>query len=590
MKRIIYITGGLALTLAIAMPSTLLAQSTQPKDSTMNRTVVVEQEYNPDIMDASKVNVLPKVEEPTVSKKEVEYATTFFPATTLPADLMRPYTGKEIQPGTTPGFVRAGYGNYGNLDVLANYLFRFSAKDKLNVRFQMDGMDGKLDNIHYSAPEAKDWNAFYYRTRANVDYTHQFRKMDLNIAGNFGLSNFNFKPESVNSKQKFTSGDVHVGLHYSDETAPLRFNAETNLMMYQRQHNMVNANANDPNTAITETTIRTKGDVSGAINDQQVVTIALEMNNFLYNGYTQGNSTQGNKFKNYTTLLLNPYYELNSDDWKLHFGANVDLSFGFDKSFRISPDVTAQYVFSDSYVLYAKATGGKLLNDFRRLEKVCPYAELPGSDIASGSESTSPDMNWGYVQRPYDTYEQLNGSIGFKASPYPGVWFNIFGGYQNLKNDLSYTRLGDPSLTHFEPYLNFEQDNTDNFYAGGEVSYDYKDILSLSAGYTYRKWDSKSSDYLLLVKPSSELSFNLRIHPIAALNVNIGYDYIDREEVKGDLKMSAINDLHAGASYNFFKGVSVYAQVHNLLNKKYQYYLGYPTEGFNFLGGLSFRF
>ena len=54
---------------------------------------------------------------------------------------MRPYTGKETQPGSTPGYVRAGYGNYGNLDVLANYLFRLSDKDKLNVRFQMDGMD-----------------------------------------------------------------------------------------------------------------------------------------------------------------------------------------------------------------------------------------------------------------------------------------------------------------------------------------------------------------------------------------------------------------------------------------------------------------
>ena len=62
------------------------------------------------------------------------------------------------------------------------------------------------------------------------------------------------------------------------------------------------------------------------------------------------------------------------------------------------------------------------------------------------------------------------------------------------------------------------------------------------------------------------------------------------KEVKEYAKMTAINDLHIGASYNVFKGVSVYAQVHNLLNKKYQYYLGYPTEGFNFLGGLSFRF
>ena len=527
MKRSLYIIGGLAL--AISMPSGLQAQTTQPKDTTMNRTVVVEQEYNPDIMDASKVNVLPKVEEPTVSKKEVEYATTFFPATSIPAGLINPYTGKEIQPGSTPGYVRAGYGNLGNLDILANYLFRLSDKDKLNVRFQMDGMDGKL-TLPFTDNEK--WNAFYYRTRANVDYTHQFNKLDLNVAGNFGLSNFNLKPGSVNSKQKFTSGDFHAGIHFIDETAPLRFNAETNLLMYERQHNMINDN--EANTGLKETIIRTKGDVTGAIGDQQSVTIALEMNNLLYSGYTKNTATGDEFFKNYTTLLLNPYYELDNDDWKLHVGANVDLSFGFDKSFRVSPDITAQYIFSDSYVLYAKATGGKQLNDFRRLENVCPYGELPGANTTA---------TLGYVQRPYDTYEQINA-----------------------------------------------QDNTDNFYLGGEISYDYKDILGISAKYTYRNWDSKNEKVLLAVKPVSEMSFNIRIHPISALNVNLGYDYISREEVEDYLKMTAINDLHIGASYNVFKGVSVYAQVHNLLNKKYQYYLGYPAEGFNFLGGLSFRF
>ena len=46
MKRSLYIIGG--ITLAISMPSHLLAQTTQPKDTTMNRTVVVEQEYNPE--------------------------------------------------------------------------------------------------------------------------------------------------------------------------------------------------------------------------------------------------------------------------------------------------------------------------------------------------------------------------------------------------------------------------------------------------------------------------------------------------------------------------------------------------------------
>ena len=40
--------------------STVYAQ----QDSTLNRTVVVENEYNPTVMDASKINVLPRVEEP----------------------------------------------------------------------------------------------------------------------------------------------------------------------------------------------------------------------------------------------------------------------------------------------------------------------------------------------------------------------------------------------------------------------------------------------------------------------------------------------------------------------------------------------
>ena len=49
--------------------------------------------------------------------------------------------------------------------------------------------------------------------------------------------------------------------------------------MYERQHNMISEN--EANTGIKETIIRTKGDVTGAIDDQQSVTIALEMNNLL---------------------------------------------------------------------------------------------------------------------------------------------------------------------------------------------------------------------------------------------------------------------------------------------------------------------
>ncbi len=147
MKKVQYIFGALAL---ITIPNWVQAQ-TQAKDTTLSRTVVVEQEYNPDIIDASKVNVLPKVMPPTVSKKTVEYDATLAPAGNIPATTMEAYTGAESQDKAKRGYARLGYGNYGNLDARANYLFILPNSDKLNLNFHMNGMDGKLD-----LPDSKD--------------------------------------------------------------------------------------------------------------------------------------------------------------------------------------------------------------------------------------------------------------------------------------------------------------------------------------------------------------------------------------------------------------------------------------------------
>lgn len=78
MRKIQYILSGITL---ITLPLGVHAQQ-QAKDSTVNRTVVVEQEYTPDIPDASKINVLPQVEAPTANKKAVEYDVTLVPANT----------------------------------------------------------------------------------------------------------------------------------------------------------------------------------------------------------------------------------------------------------------------------------------------------------------------------------------------------------------------------------------------------------------------------------------------------------------------------------------------------------------------------
>lgn len=519
----------------------------QAKDTTVNRTVVVEQEYAPDIADAPKINVVPQVTPPTVSKKAVEYDATLKPATQIPATTMQAYTGQENQPKATPGYVRLGYGNYGNLDAQANYLFSPSPRDRLNLNFGMEGMNGSLD----LPAESGEWDAFYYRTRASIDYLHNFSKVDLNVAGRFGLSNFNLRPALPGNKQKFTSGDFHVGVRSTDDEMPFRFSAETNLLLYQRQHDL-------PHNDLQETLIRTKAEVTGDISDGQSISIALAMDNALY---------QHTDFENYTSLDMNPYYLLQNDDWMLRLGAHVDLAFGFGKTFRAAPDVYAQYNFADSYLLYAQAKGGKLQNDFRRLETICPYGKLTGQTDA--------------------TYEQLNAALGLKASPVTGLWMNIYGGYQNLKNDLVQGFDGQDLLLYGQ--------NTSNFYFGAEVSYSYKDIFAIAASGTYRNWDTKKdeanpyADAALRFKPALEADLHADIRPISPLLFKLGYQHIARQKTEGTT-VDAVSNLYAGLEYKLFKGISIYARANNLLNQKYQYYWGCPAEGINFVGGVSFCF
>ncbi len=532
---------------SVLLPAGLLAQ-TQPQDSTLSRTVVVEQEYNPDIMDAAKINVVPQVEPPVATKSAVEYDSRLVPAQNIPAATMQAYRGKEAFQKALPGYVRVGYGNYSNLDVRANYLFNLTNRDKLNLTFTMDGMDGSLD----LPANAGKWDSYYYRTHAGIDYRHAFSKMDMNVAGHFDLSNFNFLPGSVNSKQKFTAGDVHLGFQSTDEDLPLQFRAETNLLLYERQHELDWLNAR-------EVIVRTKADVSGALADNQSVGVALGMDNAFYTH---------SPFENYTSLELNPYYRLKNDTWNLRLGAHVDLAFGFGKQLRVAPDVAVDYNFSDGFVLYAQAKGGRLQNDFRRLEATSPYGQL----------GVQPDA----------TYEQLNAAIGLKGGFLPGIRFNLYGGYQNLKNDLYAmgTRINSGQ------YLALSAWNTDNLYAGAEFSYDYKDLIILSAYGIYRKWtanDNGESIGVLAYKPVTEGNVQLEVHPLQPLRVQVGFLNISRGSYAGT-KVDPVSNLYLGGSYEIFKGISAYVRANNLLNKNYQYYWGYPAEGISFVGGVSFRF
>lgn len=546
------------------------------KDTLPERTVVVENEYNPKITDAAKVNLLPVVEEPAVIPGKIEYATAESPAGQW--DDYRPMLSfREIPlpPDRKKGYARLGYGNYGNVDVKLDYLFRISENDRLSAALFLDGRNGTLELP--PPPEVPvatvDWKSRYYSSGLNLFYEHLFRKFTLGVAGELGMDHFNYHqlPQKddqgiwtylpgFKDNQHQLKGQFRALLASADETLPLQFNLEAGYAYFKRKY-FRGVKVDD-----TEQIATFKADVCGQIDEQQKVGLKLDLNGLFY-------SVEA--YDNYASLEANPYYVLENDHWKLRLGAQVDFSFGKGNVLEVSPDVDVSYVFAKKYVVYVKATGGRTINDYRRMSSLDPY--------------------WA-IYRPQwwtDTYVPVDASLGIKASPFDGFRFNLSAGYRIARHDLCFGSFIPEERSGYA-YSYVQSANLKELYTGLELSYSYKEIAALSALVTYHRWNDGEQP-LLLMKPELELKFAADLNLFSKTYLNLGYEYVSRPEVRlrpaeKEYRMSPVSRLSLGLTYRFWKELSAYVKLNNLLNREYQYVYSYPSEKLNVLAGLSFRF
>lgn len=544
------------------------------KDSVLNRTIIVENEYNPAIMDAAKINTLPKVEEPAVTKKDIQYSRKVFPVTDFPIYAPLPSLASlPIEGSMAKGYFRAGYGNYGNIDMKGNYLFDFTVTDRLNLYASLNGLNGKLSFPSGFLPEVgEDWKARYYRTQAGADYLHRFGKADLNMAAHFESDVFSYLPSA--GKQHYTKGQIHAKVLSESSSLPLQFSIETDYLYFGKKYH---EQAQDSDK---EHIFRARADVSGSISGTDKIGLRITMDNLFY---TQAHRT------NYTVLDWNPYYISGNDTWKFRLGAHADFSFGKGKAFQAAPDIDVQYIFADSYVLYFTAAGGRQINDYRRLQQMAPLG--------------APDKNI-YLPSIKNTYIPLDGSVGLKASPLNGFWFNVFGGYRFIDNDLC---LANPQGNGwFSGFASYVPADTKVAYIGAELKYRYKECINFYVKGNYYHWQA-DEDYLLISKPEMSLETGLDMQIWTGFNLNVGYQYLRRTAIthtgeadksgtyhyldKGtSYRMKDIHNLFFGGSYHLLKGMRIFVKLDNMLNQNYQYDYSYPTEKFNFLAGLSMTF
>ena len=554
MKHISAIIMGVAL-----LPVVKGYAQEQAKDSTLNRTVVVENQYNPEVMDAFKVNVLPKVEEPAVAKQHIDYATSVRPLTTWSFSPMAPITSEQKQPDAPRGYIRGAYGSRNNTDLKASYLWDISRRDRLQFMGSLYGMYGNISSL---VPDEGDWKSRFYRTDVSLDYKHDFQKVSLFLGGAFTSQVFNYMPgmekEVQNmyetTRQHYTLGEGYVGVASVEGKLPVEFSIQTGLRSFSRKYDIPYMRHGSENI------FHTVGFIAGALNEEQRVGIALGMDNLIHDV----------EQTDYTLLKLNPYYTLENDDVRLRVGAHVDWQSANGSGIKAAPDVKVDYTFSDTYVVYLHATGGTQLNDFRQLNEISPY--------------------WGQISQMRTSYTPADIQAGFKASPIPGLGFQLFGGYRVTKDEIF---LIPGALEEHFPYCYslLLQEKVKVGYGGAKVAYGYKDIFDFSVNGTYYGWNVKDeAEALLYLKPQFVLEASARAKVYNEFWISADYRYEGRVKVSNLERADAMNNLSLSAGYEFFNCLNVFARFDNVLNRDYITQSGYLSQGFNALAGISFRF
>ena len=552
--------------------SDALAQK-QAKDSTLNRTVVVENEYNPQVMDAFKVNVLPEVEEPTVAKRDIEYATALRPLTHWSAVPMDPIERELLQRSYGRGYARAAYGNRNNTDFKFSYLWDITSKDRLGVMASVYGLSGNMP--HW---KEGNWDSRFFRTDITLDYRHDFRNVALKLGGSYASQVFNYMPTasaietSRTDKQHYTDAEGYIGVSSREgSNLPVEFAFQTGLRSFQRKYGYPEFRLGNilGEQVGSESAFHTTGYLAAPLTEGQKIGVALTMDNML---------GADMDLQDYTLLQGNPYYEYQNDVFRLHAGAHVDWQLSYAKGIRVAPDVTLSCAFADSYVFFAQAVGGSMLNDSRHLNDVSPY--------------------WMQFQQLATSHTRIDASLGFKGSPVDGLGFKAYLGYRVTKDDVfvypgslwQFTEGGQVIASTDYIYSFLLQDKSKVGYGGVDIKYAYKDWFDLGAQTLFQDWKvSDGNAPLLVLKPTFTLDLSARVKIFKGLHVGGAYRYAKRHSTEG-VETSPVNNIGVSGEYELLNHVNVFVRFNNLLNKKYVDDAGYPEQRFHALAGISCRF
>lgn len=569
------------------------------KDSTITRQVMLERDYVPTMQSASRYNTQGDIYSPTIRPKEIKFVSTT-PQITLDNNKLGASESGDIKTDVAfdkkRGYLLFGAGTSGNLEGALGYRLVNGERDRLDFFGTYSGTNSTVDYIDGKNYALKDVKAKYSNLGVNMKYQHMFDPSVLSLGASFYNTSYNYYgnsfipiessiayPFDVNSKQGVNVFKIGVGLKSSDKNqGPIQYEGNVDYNYFTNKYGLrkeddgvkggiINADIN----LYTE---------FGA--DQQVGIKGKVMNQ----SFSRKTDYLEDAHHGYTNITGTPYIKFQGENWNADLGVNLSALFDVKTAFAVSPNVKASVKVNEVNTFYAEVGGGVNDNTFL--------------DILQENRYADPATRIEYSKTYYDA------KLGFRSGVISGLEFDIFAGYKHTRRDHLYVynyytdgwgNVGSPVYA-----------NISTGHVGGLLKTNLIPCTDLSARVTGYFYDVKYHDpYVEVIdselmpeskpwgRPTFTAELNADVRPINSLLLSLNYLYAGgRKALHSNftptswsvVDMKDINELNFRAEYKIMDWVSVNARLNNILSQKYELQYGYTLQGFNFLGGVAFKF
>ncbi|UAM97032.1 hypothetical protein K8354_11945 [Polaribacter litorisediminis] len=557
------------------------------KDTVKTEVVEVITTYNPKIADASKIKKNPTLQLLEKSKRK-KLSYNIFSAPVASTFIPKSGVVKGIDVGVKEriydNYIAAGFGNYTSPygEAFIHKQTRFRSEFGLSAKY-----NASLENIE-NTPLDSDFS----NLSASLFYKMEARYFDWKVVLNAENNNYNWYGLKEDTFTDFAIGNIQENQTYN----LLNINGEIDFLdAYIDKSNLsLSYFTDDYNSSELLINFNTNLDIPLYFTENNLqVKTSLE---FLTGNFETDYATQNELNYSIFTAKINPEYKTNLGGFSLKIGTKLFASMDTENSvnyFLAYPDIKVQKaIIQEQLNIYGGVFGDFHTNTYKNLVDENPFV--------------SP------TQFITQTAEKYNAFIGFNGVINNNFSFNISASIKeeqdkalfirnNSKSDGVSNFANDIELKGFE-YGNsfsilYDDAKTTSIFA--ELEYDLTKRITLSTNIQVddfkmatqaEAWNLPTFQTAIVGTYESAKWYAITNVFYVGERKDILYTTTFPSGTNGIQALDAYIDINLNGGYHLNDKFSAFLKLNNILNTNYQRFANFNVQGFQVLGGITYKF